>query len=76
MMANRRQSTGVSTAGAGHAGVTSYRLDLIASVQQGYTFSPNTRHLTLILRYSVTFHDWRIGDGTYACDTARGQSDH
>ncbi len=40
MMANRRQSTGVSTAGAGHAGVTSYRLDLIASVQQGYTFSP------------------------------------
>ena len=35
-----------------------------------------TRHLTLILRYSVTFHDRRIGDGTYACDTARGQSDH
>ena len=41
MMANRRQSTGVSTAGAGHAGVSSYRLDLIASVQQGYTFSPD-----------------------------------
>ena len=41
MMANRRQSTGASTAGAGHAGVTSYRLDLIASVQQGYTFSPD-----------------------------------
>ena len=38
--------------------------------------SPNTRHLTLILRYSVTFHDRRIGDGTYACDSARGQSDH
>ena len=41
MTASRRQSTGVSTAGAGHAGVTSYRLDLIASVQQGYTFSPD-----------------------------------
>ena len=37
---------------------------------------PNTRHLTLILMYSVTFHDRRIGDGTYACDSARGQSDH
>ena len=46
MIANRRQSTRVSTAEAGHAGVTSYRLDLIASVKQGYTFSPNRQGQT------------------------------
>lgn len=40
-MSNRRQSTKVSTEEARNAGVSNYRLDLIANVQQGYTFSPD-----------------------------------
>ena len=41
MIANRRQSSSVSMAEAKNAGLADYCLDIIANVQQGYTFSPD-----------------------------------
>ena len=36
----------------------------------------NTLHLSNLLSYPVAFHSRRIGDGTHAGSTARGQSHH
>src|SRR5437870_9551180 len=38
--------------------------------------SVNTLHLISWPRYAHAFHGRRTGDGTHACGSARGESDH